>query len=144
MEKDAETRHLDALRRFRAALPAVFGIVGTLFVIAGAGDLRDFCCELPAGWTALWLLTTLAAITLGLFLLVAPSWRPIPLAARRGVAMAYLLAGFINLLSFSIYVQVASNAPSFFCVPLVGGLAILVVYAVVYLRADRKKEETFP
>jgi hydrogenase-4 membrane subunit HyfE len=144
MKDDGESRCLETLQRARAALPAIFGAVGTLLVIAAAGDLRDFYAELPAGWTALWLVTTLAVIPTGIFLIVARRLRFLPLKERRDTAMAYLVAGFINLLSFSIYVQVTSYDPSFFCVPLAAALALLILYALLYVRADRKREETFP
>jgi len=35
-----------------------------------------------------------------------------------------------------------SYGPTFFCVPLAGGLALLILYALVYVRADREREET--
>jgi hypothetical protein len=144
MRDDGESRCLGALRRYRAALPAVFGVVGSLLVIAAAGDLRDFYAELPIGWTALWLVTTLAVIPIGIFLLAARRWRFVPLRDRRNPAMAYLVAGLINLLSFSIYVQVTSYDPSFFCIPFGAALALMTLYALIYVRADRKREETFP
>jgi hypothetical protein len=141
---DEDAKRIEVLTKLRRALPGLFGAVGTLFVIVLAGDLRDFCCELPAGWTALWLLTTLTSLSLGAFLLVGRWWRPIPRADRRRPAMGYLLAAFVNLLSFSVYVQIASDEPGIFCLPFAGGLALMLVYLLVYVRPDRAREETFP
>lgn len=134
-------------RRFqqiRQALFAAYGVVLSLLVIVLFGDLYSFYGVLPAGWSALWLLSTFAVIPMGIFLLAGRTWRPTPLPQRRGPAMSYLLAGFLNFLSLAVFTQYQAYEPSFFCVPAAYGLGLVLVYIRVYTMADRVRDETFP
>jgi hypothetical protein len=141
MDIDIRTRRLQSLR---SALPAVYGVVGTLFVLAVAGDLRYFYAEAPLGWYTLWLVTTFGSLIAGGLLLSARRWKPFNLVERRGPAMAYLLVGLINLLGLAIYAQVTVWDTAFFCAPLAYAIGLMAVFARVYVIEDRNKAETFP
>lgn len=132
------------LQQIRQALFAVYGVVVSLLVIVAFGDLYAFYGDAPAGWFTLWLLTTVAAIPMGIFLLAGTTWKPIPLRERRGLGMAYLLAGCTNFFSLALFIQIQSYEPVFFCVPVAYALVLFVVYLRVYTMSDRVREETFP
>lgn len=135
-------------RRFqqiRLSLLAVYGVVVSLLVMALFGDLRYFAGEAPAGWFTLWFLTTVAGISMGVFLLVGRTWRRLPLKERRGPAMGYLLAGFVNSLSLVVFTSM-SGSPEGVCfiVPAGYALGLFLAYARVYTLEDRVRDETFP
>ena len=77
-------------------------------------------------------------------LLIGGGWRKLPISQRRGTAMGYLLAGFVN--SFSLAVHMSATAPGVpvYVLPVGYGLVLMVVYARVYAAEDKAKEELFP
>ncbi len=141
MDDDIRFRRL---RTLRAILPVLYGVAGSLLIVALAGDLEYFYAKAPRGWFLLWIPTTLASLAVGLFLLSARLWRPISLAERRGTATAYLVIGLISFFSLAVAVQAAVHGPEYFALPAAYAIALLGVYARVYVIEDRNKADTFP
>ncbi|MEW6567176.1 MAG: hypothetical protein AB1449_03240 [Chloroflexota bacterium] len=140
MSEDVLARRFQQIKQ---ALLAVYGVVVSLLVVVLFGDLYSFYAELPAGWFTLWLLTTIASIPMGIFLLVGRTSKSIPLTERRGPALAYLMAGFVNFFSLALFTSY-QNEPVFFCVPGAYAFTLFLIYARVYTIADRVRDETFP
>lgn len=138
----SEQRALRRLATLKRDLLIVVGVAFTLLILATVGDID--LTETPIGWLALWIVATLGSIPMGIALLIGPSWRSVALSARRGIAMGYLIVGFINLLALAMHLIHASNAVPFFMCPVGYGVLLLAVYARVYASDDRVEEELFP
>lgn len=138
-----EDRYIQELHRLREVFLILLGIAIALLVTVAAGDTPSFNFEIPLGWFTLWTVTTIAGVPLGIVLFVGPGWRRLPLVKRRGIAMGFLLIGFINLFSLTIHVfHVSPGFPIYIC-PVVYTLLLFVVYVRVFIGKD-KKEEYFP
>jgi len=140
----AEEKSTRRLHQARIALGFVLGSVGTLFVTAVAGDLQYTPGGLPFGWFFVWLMTTLGSIPLGIVMLTGAQWRTVPLAQRRGPAMGYLFAGFVNVLGFALQLAAQSAGPVVWLPVALYALALFVIYARLYASGETTKEELFP
>ena len=138
----SEQRALRRLATLKRDLLIVVGVAFTLLILATVGDID--LTETPIGWLALWIVATLGSIPMGIAILIGPSWRSVALSERRGIAMGYLIVGFINLLALAMHLIHASNAVPFFMCPVGYGVLLLAVYARVYASDDRVEEELFP
>lgn len=130
---------LQRLKVLREVLLVGSGVVLTLLltVFRRGGE------SLPFGWTALWLITTLGCVPMGIFLLIGRSWSDVPLGLRRGLVMGYLLIGFVNFFSLALNVMYTSEVAPILCVPLAYALGLGVVYLRLF-RGESKAEELFP
>ncbi len=136
------TRHLHV---FSQVLLVVWGIVFTLLFTTVAGDARRYVFGAPLGWSALWLITTIGSVTVGVAMLIGGGWKTLPILQRRGTAMGYLVAGFVNCLSLALHMLGTSRSFPIFIVPVfLYGLALTVVYVRVYGAEEKAKEEMFP
>ncbi len=135
----ADEQALQRLRLIREGLLVGGGIALTLLVTVfrAPGESLGF------GWGALWLITTLGAVPLGILLLVGRSWKGIPLASRRGPAMGLLMIGFVNFFSLALNVMFNSEVAPILCVPIAYALGLIAVYLRVF-RGEAKAEELFP
>lgn len=130
---------LQRLKVLREILLVSAGVVLTLLVTVFRQGLED----LPFGWTALWVITTLGCVPMGIFLLIGRAWKGVPLGQRRGLVMGYLLVGFVNFFSLALNVMYTSEVAPILCVPLAYALGLGVVYLRVF-RGESKAEELFP
>ncbi len=130
---------LQRLKVLREVLLVGSGVVLTLLLTV----FRHGGESLPFGWTALWLITTLGCVPMGVFLLIGRTWRDVPLGLRRGLVMGYLLAGFVNFFSLALNVMYTSEVAPILCVPLAYALGLGVVYLRLF-RGESKAEELFP
>lgn len=130
---------LQRLKVLREVLLVGSGVALTLLLTV----FRHGGESLPFGWTALWLITTLGCVPMGIFLLIGRSWRDVPLGLRRGLVMGYLLVGFVNFFSLALNVMYTSEVAPILCVPLAYALGLGVVYLRVF-RGEGKAEELFP
>jgi hypothetical protein len=138
-----EEKYIHDLHRLRELFLIFIGIAVTLLVTAASGDTPSFTSGIPLGWFTLWIVLTISGIPLGILLLLGPGWRRLPLLQRRGIAMGFLMIGFINFFSLALHLfRVSPGFPAFIC-PVVYALILFVVYVRVYIGEDRK-EEYFP
>ena len=96
------------------------------------------------GWFGLWLVSTLGAAPLGVMLLVAPSWRVLPIESRRGPAIVYLTTFFFDVLALAtVLVSTYRIAPAI-CLP--AGLALVIAYLFIRLfpASPPKADDIFP
>ncbi len=141
-EEEKYTRYL---HEFSRALLVVLGIVFTLLITTVAGDTLRYMHGAPFGWFVLWFITTLGSVPLGVAMLIGSGWKMLPILQRRGTALGYLVAGFVNCLSLVLHMLGTSRSFPIFIVPVfLYGLALTVVYARVYTAEDKTKEELFP
>ncbi len=141
----SEQRALRRLATLKRDMLIVVGVAFTLLILAAVGDTRFSSSGfIPVGWLGLWIVSTLGSIPLGIVLLIGPSWRSVSLRERRGIAMGYLIVGFVNLLALAMHLMHASNAVPFFMCPVGYGVVVLALYARVYGSDERIEEELFP
>jgi len=140
-EEEKYTRYLHVFSR---ALLVVLGIVFTLLVVVVSGDTMWYGHGAPFGWFSLWFITTLGSVPLGVAMLIGSGWKKLPISRRRGTAMGYLLAGFVNFFSLAVHMSTTAPSVPVYVLPVGYGLALMVVYARVYNAEDKAKEEMFP
>ena len=138
----------DQLRKnlsdFKQALWFVCGISFSLLILAAAGDVNQAgWFELPAGWFALWIGTTVASIPLGLILIIGKRWRSLPIQERRLTATGYLLVGLSNLIALSFIVTYAYPGFPIYVCPTLYATSILPFVARAH-QQDFKEDELFP
>src|SRR5574341_2434902 len=125
-EEEKYTRYL---HEFSRALLVVLGIVFTLLITTVAGDTLRYMHGAPFGWFALWFITTLGSVPLGAAMLIGSGWKKLPILQRRGTAMGYLLAGFVNCFSLALHMSGTAPGVPVYIVP--------VVYARVHTAEDK-------
>jgi len=96
------------------------------------------------GWFGLWLASTLGTAPLGFMLLAAPSWRRLPIEGRRGPALAYLTACFLDLLALAALLVSVTRVGTFVCLPAGFALAIAVLFIRLYPASAAKTDDLFP
>ncbi len=141
MTQDLTLHRLEMLRR---GLIGIYGCVLTLMLVVIMGDLSNLSDQAPVGWLFVWGVTTLASVPVGILLLLQRPWGTVPLKARRGTAMGYLLVGFFNLFSLGLLTMIGSGWPFFFLMPIPYAAIIFVVYLRVFWLEDRDSGEIFP
>ncbi len=140
-----EEKHARYLHEFSRALLVVLGIVFTLLVVVVSGDTMWYGHGAPFGWFSLWFITTIGSVPLGVAMLIGSGWKMLPILQRRGTALGYLVAGFVNCLSLALHMLGTSRGVPIFIVPVfLYGLALMVVYTRVYGAEEKAKEEMFP
>ncbi len=137
------------LSKWKNVLLAYTGSAVTLLVIA--------LVELPAinvarnadnalqidGWYGVWLVLELGCIAPGFMLLLAPSWRKLPLSLRLNPGFGFLASAWAALLAFDLRIAGLDVPPPFHFV--VAGLGVVLL--ATYLLLKRKMgvgEELFP
>ncbi len=137
------------LAKWKQVLLAYAGAAVTLLVIA--------LVELPAinlarsyenalkidGWYGVWLVLELGCIAPGFMLLLAPSWRKLPLSLRLNPGFGFLACAWAALLAFDLRAAVMDLPPAFHFVVAGLGAALLVSYLLLK-RKMGVGEELFP
>ena len=99
---------------------------------------------LSLGWFGLWLVSTLGAAPLGVMLLVAPSWRVLPVESRRGPAIVYLTSTFFGVLALAtLLVSTYRLAPAI-CLPAGFALVLGLLSIRLYPASAAKADDLFP
>ena len=137
-----DEKKIQALHENQKALLVIYGVVGTLFLLALAGDTNHAAHR---GWFVLWFLTTVSSIPFGVVMIIGRWWKEVPLELRRRTAMGYLLVGFVNLISLTLDLRWYSMS-WVFTIPLAlfYGVALLVVNTRLRIVGIGEKEELFP
>ena len=137
-----DEKKIQALHENQKALLVIYGIIGTLLLLALAGDTNH---EAHFGWFVLWFMTTVSSIPFGVVMIIGRWWKEVPLEMRRGTAMGYLLVGFVNLISLALDLRWYSMS-YVFTIPLAlfYGAGLLVVNTRLRAVGNGEKEELFP
>ena len=96
------------------------------------------------GWMGLWLVATVASISLGAMLLLGLPWREMPIDVRRGPGMAYLTSAGLNLLALAVLVTSLGGQGEAIGLPILAGLGLAFLYLRLYTMHPEKSEELFP
>lgn len=143
-ENESKNRNVLTLEHSRSIMLFLYGVTITLLWLVLSGDTNTIRYAVPVGWFALWLLTTALSISIGIVMLIGVDWRKMPLEERRGVAMGYLIMGFINSLTIFFHTARVDLLANLLSIPIaVFGLLLIYLYWRIY-RAEDRKEEIFP
>jgi len=134
-------RFLEVLRR---TLPGVYGVVFSLFFITLLGDTHSVRGGFPVGWLILWLLSTILCTPVGVYILLSPRWRALPLEERRGTAMGYMLIAGFNLLSLALHYRWTTDIGLLFILACMYAGLMAFLYWAMYIKVGKQKEELFP
>jgi hypothetical protein len=132
------------LQSFKYLLGFFLGIAVTLFVVLVGDGLFSQSYGFPFGWVALWLISTIGAVPLGIVMLIGRSWRSFPLSERGGPAMGYLMVGFINTLGMAVRTAFDYPGPGLRYLVVIYAMVLFVVYAATRPERVPKEEEMFP
>ena len=143
-EATSENRKVLSIEQSRSILIFLYGVTITLLWLVLSGDTNTIRYAVTVGWFVIWLITTAVGISIGIMIFIGSDWRKIPLEERRGLAMGYLIMGFINSLTIFFHTARVDVLANLLSIPIaVFGLLLVYVYWRVYRMEDRK-EEIFP
>jgi hypothetical protein len=81
---------------------------------------------------------------LGVMLLVAPSWRVLPIESRRGPGIGYLAACFFDLLALAALLVSTYRVTPAICLPAGSALVPAYLSLRLYPASAAKAEDLFP
>ena len=96
------------------------------------------------GWMGLWLVATVACISLGAMLLLGLPWRELPIDVRRGPGLAYLTSAGVNLLALAVLVVSLGGQGAAIVLAIFAGLGLAFLYLRLYAMHPEKSEDLFP